>query len=469
MAKEMTEREIFDILVENQKIVTSGALNIIKEKGLLERVLEAEQTMINEKVLKTFLEPNIEIERTRERKASEEYEIDFRIENADITHRERKASDFVSYFNSKFLLLQQMLVKRVNPVSINNISKISDEVSIIGMVTDIRVTGTGNKIIELEDPTGSISCMVTKNGDETIIEESNNLLLDEVVGIRGFCKHGYVFVKEIIRPDIPVTNELKKLDAPLGCVFISDLHVGSVDFIEHLFERFIKWLNSAEAEKVKYIFIAGDLVEGIGIYQEQEAELSAKTGDKQYEILVEHLRRIPEHIKIVVQPGNHDTIGNHEPQITLKDTPLSKLTNVMFGTNPCSVVLDKNFRILMYHGYSYDDVIRELPAIRQEGYRKPCLPMKEVLKRRHLAPFYGSSLVIPEHTDKLVIDEVPDIFHSGHLHTVGLESYKNVLMINSGTFQGRTKFQEMMGHIPHPGIFAYVDLQTRESKLINLN
>ena len=95
--------------------------------------------------------------------------------------------------------------------------------------------------------------------------------------------------------------------------------------------------------------------------------------------------------------------------------------------------------------------------------------MLEVLKRRHLAPIYGSSLIVPEQVDNLVIKEIPDIFHSGHLHTVGLEKYKNVLVINSGTFQGRTKYQERQGHIPHPGIFAYVDLQTREGRLINLN
>ncbi|MCK4429584.1 MAG: metallophosphoesterase, partial [Candidatus Aenigmarchaeota archaeon] len=317
--------------------------------------------------------------------------------------------------------------------------------------------------------TGKVSGIIMKESNEDLFKESESILMDEVIGVNGYSKNNYLFIKEIIRPEIPIKHEIKKLDVPIGCVFISDLHVGSVDFIEPTFIKFIKWLNSKDAEKVKYIFIAGDLCDGIGIYLSQENDLSVKNVEKQYEILTEYLSKIPNHIKIIVQPGNHDIVGNHEPQQTLEKTALSQLPNIIFGTNPCSVILDNKIRILMYHGYSYDDVIGNLPLIRQEGYSKPCLPMIEVLKRRHLAPSYGASLVIPEQTDHLVISEVPDIFHSGHLHTVGLENYKNTLLINSGTFQGRTSFQKEQGHIPHPGIFAYVDMQTRESRLVNLN
>ncbi|HDI06474.1 MAG TPA: DNA polymerase II small subunit [Candidatus Aenigmarchaeota archaeon] len=470
--EELTEEDknILKILLKNKKIVTPEGFKIIKEKKLLDKVLVLDATIIDENILKEFKETEVIIERNRKRKISEEYEVDFRLENAEVKHRERKCSDFISYFNSKFFLLQQMLIKRMNPISIANVEKTNnDEVSLIGMVYDIRTTGTGNRIIEIDDPTGKISGMITKNSNEELFEEANNILLDEVIGVKGIFKKGYLFINEIIRPDIPLTNEVKKLNIPISCVFISDLHVGSIDFLEDIFKKFIKWINSKEAEKVKYIFIAGDLCDGVGIYLNQEKDLSIKNGEKQYEYLVELLSKIPEHIKIVVQPGNHDIIGNQEPQQSLRDTPLSKLSNIIFGTNPCSVVLDNNFRILMYHGYSYDDIIREIPKIRQNGYKKPCLPMIEVLKRRHLAPSYGSSLVIPGQEDKLIIKEIPDIFHSGHLHTVCLENYKNILLINSGTFQGRTKYQEMQGHIPHPGIFACVDLQTREGKLINLN
>jgi len=463
------------ILLEKGKIATPKALELIREKNLLDKILELDGTIISEEALKKLekeeVEPTkeIEIRRDRERKISEEYEVDFKIYNAEIKHVERRTSDFVSYFNSRYFLIQNMIIKRVNPISISNVKKTRNgEISIIGMVYDIRTTASGNKIIELEDPTGKISAMITKNSDKDIVELSPSILKDEVLGIKGIYKNNYLFIKEIIRPEIPVTKEIKKLDYPLSCVFISDLHVGSVDFLEDTFKKFINWLKSKEAENVKYIFVAGDISDGVGIYLEQEKDLSIKNGRKQYEHATELLRQIPEHIKIIVQPGNHDIVGNHEPQNTLEETALSQLPNVFFGTNPCWITLDK-LKILMYHGYSYDDLIRELPSIRHRGYREPCLPMVEVLKRRHLAPIYGSSLILPEQRDYLVIEDIPDIFHSGHLHTIGITNYKNILAINSGTFQGQTKYQEMLGHIPHPGIFVKVDLDSRKSKMINLN
>ncbi|MCK4730772.1 MAG: DNA-directed DNA polymerase II small subunit [Candidatus Aenigmarchaeota archaeon] len=463
-------RKIIEILLKNKKLVTPKALELIKEKNLLDKVLKTDKKIIDETVLKSLEEPEIRIERNRKKKLAEEYSVDFKLENIKIAHKERKASDFISYFNSKFSKVQQMLAKRVNPISISNIKKTNDnEVSLIGMVSDKRTTAAGNKIIELEDPTGIITCMATKNSKTEVFDEFDNILSDEVLGIKGYFKNNYVFINEIIRPDIPITNTMKKIDAPISCVFISDLHVGSVDFLGDLFSKFIKWLNSKDAETVKYLFIAGDLVDGIGIYLNQEADLSIKSIHKQYEYTAKLLSEIPEHIKIIVQPGNHDIVGNQEPQQPLSETALSKLSNIEFGTTPCSIIINNTFRILMYHGYSYDYLIREIPGIRQDGYRKPYLPMLEVLKRRHFVSTHGSSLVIPELVDSMVIDKIPDIFHSGHLHTVALENYKNVLIINSGTFQGRTQFQEMQGHIPHPGIFAHVNLQTRDSKLINLN
>ena len=478
-------RELVQKLFENGKMATPQALEVIKEKNLkLEDILGLKADLIDpaalEQLLKKVpaaaekdtkpLQPKVEVRRDRKKKLAEEYSVDFRLENCTFTPRERKAVDFTNYFNSRFMLLQSLLVKRLNPISIANISRSgSDSINIIGMVNDIRTTGNGNKIIELEDPSGRIACLAAKTVSEQIFEESNNLLLDEVIGVSGSFKNGLFFVREIIRPDVPVTNAPNHLDVPVKAVFISDIHFGSKDFLEDLFRNFLKWINSEKADSVKYVFVAGDLCDGLGIYIGQENELFIKESDRQYAVLADLLAQIPPHMKIIVCPGNHDIIGNHEPQQLLDFTALSKLSNIVFATNPAAVTLDNRLRILMYHGYSYDDVIAELPRIRHDGYDKPCLPMLEVLKRRHLSPAYGGSLIVPESRDCLVIDKIPDIFHSGHLHTVGLETYRNVTMINSGTFQGRTGFQEKMGHHPHPGIFVSMDLMTRKTEMINVN
>ncbi len=61
-----------------------------------------------------------------------------------------------------------------------------------------------------------------------------------------------------------------------------------------------------------------------------------------------------------------------------------------------------------------------------------------------------------------MIDEVPDIFHSGHVHTVEADNYRGTLILNSGTFQGQTKYQANMGVVPTPGIVPVVDLSNFE-------
>ena len=47
--------------------------------------------------------------------------------------------------------------------------------------------------------------------------------------------------------------------------------------------------------------------------------------------------------------------------------------------------------------------------------------MKHLLRARHLSPIYGSQTPIaPEMEDLLVIEDVPDIFHVGHVHRAQL-------------------------------------------------
>jgi DNA polymerase II small subunit len=87
--------------------------------------------------------------------------------------------------------------------------------------------------------------------------------------------------------------------------------------------------------------------------------------------------------------------------------------------------------------------------------------MKVLLRARHLAPIFGlRTPIAPEIEDHLVIDEVPDIFHAGHVHTVGVERYKSTLIINSGTWQAQTGYQANLGISPRPGIVPIVNLAT---------
>ena len=59
----------------------------------------------------------------------------------------------------------------------------------------------------------------------------------------------------------------------------------------------------------------------------------------------------------------------------------------------------------------------------------------------------------------MVIDEIPDIFHVGHVHVMELDTYRGVLLVNSGAWQSQTPFQASVGQTPTPGLAVMVNLK----------
>ena len=59
------------------------------------------------------------------------------------------------------------------------------------------------------------------------------------------------------------------------------------------------------AKKVKYIIIAGDLVDGVGIYPSQIEELEIKDIVEQYDEFCRLIKQIPTNKQIIICPGNH--------------------------------------------------------------------------------------------------------------------------------------------------------------------
>ena len=55
------------------------------------------------------------------------------------------------------------------------------------------------------------------------------------------------------------------------------------------------------------------------------------------------------------------------------------------------------------------------------SYEQSGLMMEEMLQRRHLAPVYGRRTPIAAgKTDRLIIDPLPEILHTGHVHIRGI-------------------------------------------------
>ena len=190
---------------------------------------------------------------------------------------------------------------------------------------------------------------------------------------------------------------------------------------------------------------------------------------RQMNHVVDLLAKIPQHIKVFIIPGNHDAGRRALPQPSLPRKHSDKLYSfenfIMLG-NPSLVELD-GVKILMYHGQGLDDIIATTPGL---SYSKPAEAMKILLKARHLSPIYGERTPIgPELEDMMVITEVPDILHSGHVHSIDVQNYRGTLIVNSGAWQAQTKYQQTMGIVPTPGIAIVVNLANLQPFQMNFN
>lgn len=399
----------------------------------------------------------------------------------------RSYQDFVGHFNRRLEQIGGILRQRQELSSPQSIARIKAEqrVAIIGIVWDKRETKNGHVMLEVEDQTGKINVLISKN-NSSALEQVKDIMLDEVIGITGTCGGDIIFADSVIIPDIPVTHELKKSPDEAYAIFLSDLHFGNKDFFYKEFDFFIQWLHGNVgspahkhiAQKVKYLFIAGDLIEGVGIYPGQEDDLSIKDVKQQYAEFARHISQIPHHIQIVMCPGNHEAGRLAEPQFNLYEDftdDILALPHIHFVSNPSYVRIHRSknfpgFTVLLYHGFSFIYYGNQVPSIfEQGGVNRPDLIMKYLLTRRHLAPTHTSNLYIPDPIeDPLVIREIPDFFISGHTHHAVQDTYRGVTMINCSCWVPTTDYQRQSGLDVNPGKVPIVNLQTRQVKMLSL-
>ncbi|MDS0297248.1 DNA-directed DNA polymerase II small subunit [Halogeometricum sp. S1BR25-6] len=371
--------------------------------------------------------------------------------------------DFVKVFKDRYEKLSRQLRGRVNHRPAEAIQSMSggSDAAMVGLVNDIRSTASGHWLVELEDTTGTFPCLVMK--DREFAAAVDELLLDECIAVEGTLADdaGIMFVDSMHSPDVPRTYKPSTADRHVQAALISDVHVGSQEFMTEAWQRFTSWLHTEEAEHVEYLLIAGDMVEGVGVYPNQDEELDIVDIYDQYEQFSEHLKEVPGDIEIVMIPGNHDAVRLAEPQPGFDENlrDIMSVHDARITSNPSTVTLE-GVKVLMYHGVSLDEVIAELPA-ESASYDEPHKAMYQLLKKRHVAPQYGGhTRLAPEEKDYLVMEEVPDVFHTGHVHKLGWGKYHNVLAVNSGCWQAQTDFQKSVNIDPDAGYAPILDLDT---------
>ncbi len=166
---------------------------IFLKEGIL---LSPEETnSINEENYKEILENKTkEIPKKQETKKTikQTKNKEVKKENVSVT-----SSDFVKSYKKRYDMLKEMLLKKIDAVSIDKGKRVFSEVNIVG-----RVKETNGSFFVLEDITG----------ETEIMHNSNEVSVGDVLGVSGNFRESKFNPKQIIWPDVP----LEKTPQPLN-------------------------------------------------------------------------------------------------------------------------------------------------------------------------------------------------------------------------------------------------------------
>ncbi len=386
--------------------------------------------------------------------------------------------DFLHYFRSRFEKMSGLFRQRIDT---RNTGTISDALSggtngrgrFVCMVVEKREKG--KRIFLTVDDYDEEATVLVGDSNPAVWQTARRVVRDQVLYMETRKSSGKLLIAEnIVLPEIP-DRKPARADEEVYAALISDVHVGSRVFLEDEFRRVIAWLRGEVgapnqrdvADRVKYVLIGGDLVDGIGIYPRQEVDLKVADIYEQYRIAAKFVSEIPEHMEVVLIPGNHDAVRQALPQPAVtKDYagPVYESRKVMSLGDPAEVRLD-GVHFLLFHGTSLMDIVSSVPGF---DYQRPVEAMEWQLRARHLAPEYGKMTSIgPEQEDFLVVERVPDVFLSGHIHVPGAGVYRGTTIVNGGAWQGQTDYQKRMGLVPQPGLLPVVNLKSLEVRMMD--
>lgn len=387
--------------------------------------------------------------------------------------------DFNKHFKDRFVKLSKILHERLDFRDARSIAyaleaKQGEKVKMTAIVIGRRER-PDRLSLEIEDLENAATVIVFPQRNKDVYEDAKKILLDQVVGIEAVRSRGDLFIAErIVMPDVPEKRPVGA-EWPINAVLLSDIHAGSKTFCADAFERFIMWLNGEvgnarqidAAFRTKYVLIVGDLVDGVGVYPRQEADLAISDVYEQYRLVARYLEQIPDYIEVVVIPGNHDAVRQALPQPPIPKEfaePVYEARRIVSLENPCEIGLH-GIHFLLYHGRSLDDVIARVPNL---SMRAPEKAMEYLLRCRHLAPEYGGrTSLAPESRDRLIIGKPPDVFQAGHIHIARSSTYRGIVVVNCGAWQNQTEYQRRMGVEPTPGLMPLLNLQTMDLSMVD--
>ncbi|MCL2135207.1 MAG: DNA-directed DNA polymerase II small subunit [Candidatus Bathyarchaeota archaeon] len=387
--------------------------------------------------------------------------------------------EYTILFQDRFKRIEKILRQRIDVRAATSIQEAikaqpKTKLKIICMLTEKR-DSKQQTILSVEDLNSNANVLVPSTAPDEVKKKALQILPDQVICLAVIKSKSDLFLAEdIIFPDVG-QKILQKTQEPVYAVLTSDIHVGSTKFNKDAFKKFILWLKGKYgtpemkeiAGRVKYLLIAGDIVDGVGIYPGQQFELTIRDVHKQYNFAIKYLEKIPKYIEIIFAPGNHDASRKALPQPAIPQdylTAIENKNNIHSVGSPCLLNIH-GINVLMEHGRSLDDIIAVVPGMSHDHPEKS---MRLLLQGRHLAPVYGGrTMLSPENRDYLVIDKVPDILHAGHVHVLGYCNYRGVIVVNSGGWQEQTDYMKKLDLVPTPGKVPVINLMTMEITVLD--
>jgi DNA polymerase II small subunit len=468
---------------EHHKLVEAGALQLllsnhqplvlsreILERGAVNSPFVTREMVEDAMAVKTPVGARVDPSlRPAARAQDVRVEVPFELLRAGFTGPPVASDPLAAYsalFQSRYRALSKLLRGRPDLPNVRPIHDLRPNeggASVVGLVREVRTTPKHHHIVlSVDDDTGSLDVLVPKDSPAA----KTTFLPDEVVGLRlQFPRDAGKIPRAVSveRPEVPLDRRVGRAARPHRALFLSDLHIGSKSFLSESWGHLVDFLRGEGAQpsvaaEIDHVVVAGDLVDGIGVYPQQEKDLAIADVVEQYAELGRRLSELPNRLDIVVVPGNHDAVCPAEPQPALPEALAAALPkNVHSLPNPSTFSIH-GVVVEAYHGRGFDDLIPALPGA---SYGNPTEVMKRMLQMRHLAPIYGDRTPLaPLPADGLVIDPAPDILVTGHVHTYGVDRYRGTLLLNASTWQAETEYQRMRNISPVPARAAVVDLST---------
>ncbi len=450
----------------------------LDEARITQFLLEQGSIIIDEESITSFLERYI----TKTGETEEELEIDIFLEHDNT--RINDPAIFQDLLRSRYENLRRRVVRSIGTSQIYTASSLFTDIALKKDIKTVYVAGLvyskrvmeDRVTIELEDLSGMVTATVYKNTRPQVYNTVVRLPLDTVVGLKlRVGNEGRLVIEDVYLPKTKSLGQTGGADTYVA--LISDIHVGSKKFNEELFLEFIDILRGETdntllreiVRKTKALLIAGDLVDGVGVYPNQEKELEIDDLWQQYEYAYSLISKIPRRIKVIIIPGNHDASRNALPQPPIFKKFAGKLyedTRVYMLPNPVNIGL-QGVNTYIYHGDYIQDLLTSTPTVDLDDVASATRIM---INTGHVASNLSlNTKVFPTPNDSLILPTSIDLLHFGHTHKFRIMKINGVLTINSGTFQEQTTFQKMMKIEPDVGKVAFIHLEDLKPLTLDLS